>query len=387
MTILAAAAALLVTAAACSKGDDHAAAVTNPDAVAVSITAGIGTDVVATPVPSATPAAKSAAQPGTRAVGARWNQDHIGVIMYTKKASGNIIEYGRVRNAHYATTSTGTDATFTPDKPADAIYLSDADGTVAFAAYAPYQPSIGSNGLPGADGVIVLDATLQVNDNPAEALRQQEKLDFLFAVGAMASKDSPVVRFIKVDDDRNHSFRHMMARLILKIQSPAANGFDPADVERISGVSIGNVRAKTTVTFGFSGISFPSANDHDPDSWKQDWNITHAVHRYDPNPIDPATGLPVGTPQLIYTLIIPPQYLVDAAGNKVPAIPLSVTLDGNAYKNNGDIKGEPLDPCRFHFGKSYEYTISLNKKGLEVSGATITDWADGATGSGDAVWE
>lgn len=384
MTILAAA-ALLVTATACSNGDDHAAAVDNPDAVAVSITAAMAGDAA-----SATPAAKSAAQPGTRAVGARWNQDHIGVIMYTQKPNptgGKIIEYGRMRNAHYATTSTGTDATFTPDTPADAIYLSDADGTVTFMAYAPYQPSAGSNGLPGADGAIVLDATLQVNTDPAEALLQQEKLDLLFAAGATASKDSPVVRFIKVDDDRDYSFHHEMARLILKIQSPAANGFDPADVERISGVSIGNVRTKTRMAFLKEGFGLPAFNNSDPDSWKQDWNITHAVHRYDPDPTDPVTGLPVGTPQLIYTLIIPPQRLVDAAGNNVQALLLSVTLDGNTYKNDGDITGELLTPGRFDAGKSYEYTISLKKKGLEVSGATITDWADGGTGSGDAVWE
>lgn len=380
MTILAAA-ALLVTATACSNGDDHAAAVDNPDAVAVSITAAMAGDAA-----SATPAAKSAAQPGTRAVGARWNQDHIGVIMYTKKAGTNI-EYGRMRNAHYATTSTGTDATFTPDTPADAIYLSDADGTVMFMAYAPYQPSAGSNGLPGADGAIVLDATLQVNDNPAEALLQQEKLDLLFTGDVTASKDSPVVRFTKVDDDRNYSFRRMMARLILKIQSPAANGFGPADVERISGVSIGNVRTKARMVFLKEGIGLPDLNPHDPDSWKQDWNITHAVHRYDPDPTDPATGLPVGTPQLIYTLIIPPQRLVDAAGNNASALSLSVTLDGNTYKNDGDITGELGNPGFFYAGRSYEYTISLNKKGLEVSGATITDWADGGTGSGDAVWE
>lgn len=384
MTILAAA-ALLVTATACSNDGDPAATIDNPDAVPVSITAAMAGNAA-----TATPAVKSAAQPGTRAVGARWNQDHIGVIMYTQKPNptgGKIIEYGRVRNAHYATTSTGTDATFTPDTPADAIYLSDADGTVMFMAYAPYQPSAGSNGLPGADGAIVLDATLQVNTDPAEALLQQEKLDLLFTGDVTASKDSPVVRFTKVDDDRNYSFRRMMARLILKIQSPAANGFDPADAERISGVSIGNVRTKARMVFLKEGIGLPDLNPHDPDSWKQEWNITHAVHRYDPNPADPATGLPVGTPQLIYTLIIPPQYLVDAAGKDVQALSLSVTLDGNTYKNDGDITGELLTPGLFSAGKSYEYTISLKKKGLEVSGTTITDWADGGSGSGDAVWE
>lgn len=381
MTILAAA-ALLGTAAACSNDSDPAATIDNNEPVPVSITASMVANAA-----SATPAA----QPGTRAVGARWNQDHIGVVMYTRKphptGGSTIIEYSRVRNAHYATTSTGTDAAFTPDTPADAIYLSDADGTVTFAAYAPYQPSTGSNGLPGADGVIVLDATLQVNNNPAEALLQQEKLDFLFASEATASKDSPVVRFIKVDAANDYSFLHQMTRLILKIQSPAANGFDPADVERISGVSIGNVRTKAQMTFLKEGFGFPAFNNPDPDSWKQDWNITHAVHRYDPDPTDPTTGLPVGTPQLIYTLIIPPQRLVDAAGNNVQAIPLSVTLEGNTYKNDGDIKGELGNPGLFYSGTSYEYTISLKKNALEVSGATITDWADGGTGSGDAVWE
>lgn len=285
-----------------------------------------------------------------------------------------------MRNAQYVTTSTGTDATFTPATADDAIYLSEADGTVTFMAYAPYQPSATPGGLPGD---IVVDAALQVNPDPDEARRQQEKIDFLYANGATASKSSPAVRFVKVDDANDHSFFHAMARLVLIIESPAANGFDPEDVKRIESISLGGLETQRRFTFSEYGFGSNFVRE----SWRAEWDITHAVNTYDSNPTDPATGKPVGTPQRTYTLIIPPQWPRD--GITLPAIPISITLDGNVYKNSADIKGNTNGPSFGFFanGKSYQYTIRLKKKSLEVTGATITDWTVGNAGTGDAVWQ
>lgn len=363
MTLILAAAAM-IAAAACSNDDN--AAVDNNTPVPARITATMADGAVATPAGKAT---GRAAQPATRAVNDRWNRDHIGVVVRESPASDMAARY---RNAHYVTTSTGTSAEFAPADAANTIYFADADETVEFWAYAPYQPSASPGELPGKDGVITIDATRQATPE------EQEAIDFIVAVEATASKAHPTVAFIRVDN-ANHSFIHIMSRIVLKIETPAAYGFDPADVERISRISLEGLYTGGVLDVKIdpaAGRGFGHGTDES--TWTADWDISGCVHT-----VEPGKG---GTTQRIHTLIIPSmQRVKDKNGSPLSALPIAITLDGQVYRNDKDITGDATSNGWFSSTKSYEYTVRLRKSGIEVTGATITDWADGGTGSGDAV--
>lgn len=170
-----------------------------------------------------------------------------------------------------------------------------------------------------------------------------------------------------------------MSRIVLKIETPAAYGFDPADVERISRISLEglctggilNIKIDPAAGRGF-GVGF------DENTWKAEWDISGCVHTVGPDKS--------GVMQRIHTLIIPPhQRVKDKDGNFLDALPIAITLDGQVYRNDKDITGDATINGRFSFGTSYEYTVRLRRSGIEVTGATISDWADGGKGSGDAV--
>lgn len=354
------AAAALIVAAGCSKDENTAA--DNGTPVAARITATMAGEATATPT-------AKAGQPATRAVNDRWNRDHIGVVVCESPDSDMAVRY---RNAHYVTTSTGTTAEFTPDDAANTIYFADADETVEFWAYAPYQPSASPGELPGTDGVITIDATRQATPE------EQEAIDFIMALGATASKSSPTVAFIRVDN-ANNSFNHIMSRIVLKIETPAAYGFAPADVERISRISLeglctgGAFDIKIDPATGL-GFSFGA----DESTWTAEWNIAGCVHTVGPDKN--------GVMQRIHTLIVPSmQRVKDKNGNTLRALPIAITLDGQVYRNDKDITGDATVNGWFSSGTSYEYTVRLKKSGIEVTGATISDWTDGGKGSGDAV--
>lgn len=350
------AAAALIAAAACTNDDN--VTVDNNAPVAARITATMaGDDAVATPA--------------TRAINDHWNGDHIGVIVLSSYGSDMAARY---LNAHYATTSTGTTATFAPIDAANTIYFADTDNLVTFAAYAPYQPSATPGELPGTDGVITIDATRQTT--PAG----QEAVDFILATGAAARKDAPTVAFTRVDATNDYSFRHIMTRLVLKIETPAAYGFSPDDVNDISRISLKGLCTGGLLDFKKDPATGMRFNfDADESTRTADWDIAGYVHTVGPDKN--------GVMQRTHTLIIPDQSVRDISGNSLQALPISITLNNQVYTNNTDIKGDADFPGNFFTGKSYEYTIRLKKTGLEVSGATITDWVDGGSGWGDAVRE
>lgn len=344
------AAALLVTAACTSDND----AVTNPDApVPARITAGMASDATTTP--------------GTRAVDDRWNCDNIGVMVSYSPGSDMNTRY---RNARYVTTSTTSTAEFAPADPDNTIYFDGSDNTVTFMAYAPYQSSATPGESPGTNGVITIDATRQ--STPAE----QEAIDFLISGRVQASKSTPTVAF-----SGDEAFRHIMARLVLHIQTPAANGFSPDDVERISRISLGGLCTGGTLEFkGNSKGDIFVFYDADDATRTADWDIAGYVHAVGPDKNN--------VMQRTHTLIFPNQWVTDMNGNSLKAVPIAITLDGQVYRNDKDITGSADavgDTGNFRSGTSYEYTIRLKKTGLEVTGATIQDWGDGGTGSGDAT--
>lgn len=365
-TTLILAAAALLAAAACTN-DDNDVAVDNNAPVAARITAGMA-DAAA-----ATPAAK-AGQPGTRAVGTRWNRDNIGVVVAKSPGSDMTTRY---RNARYVTTSVTTTAEFAPADAGNTIYFADSDEPVEFWAYAPYQPSATPGALPGTDGVITIDATRQTS------AEEQEALDFIVSTnGATASKSSPIVRFTRVDPTHDYSFVHIMSRLVLKIETPAAYGFDPADVERISGISLNGLCTGGTFDVKTTDPATGSGFFHDTDraTWTDNWDIAGYVNAVT------TTG---SVTQRIHTLIFPAQQAEDIMGSSRTVVPITITLDGQTYTNSQDITGSSYGggahTGNFKPGTSYEYTIRLRKTGLEVTGATITDWTDGGSATGDAT--
>ena len=274
--------------------------------------------------------------PTTRAIGTNWNADRIGVWVKDAPASDMETLY---KNVLYTTTSTSATAEFTATT-GEGIFFQDADETVTFAAYAPYQESDANETLPGNNGKV------DVKTDNMNTATDQEKIDFLFAEGAEASRASSTVSF--TDD---HSFHHKMAQLNVVFQTSITDGFGPDDIFGGS-FNLGglihegtfNVTDGTTATTG---------------SEVADWDISGCKYT------DASTTR-------TYSLILLPQDLTSKALN------VKVGIGGQTYSNNNTINPN------LQAGYTYTYTITVKKSGLVVSGCTITNWNTGSTGSGDA---
>ena len=162
--------------------------------------------------------------PATRAIGTNWNADEIGVWVKDAPASEMETLY---KNVPYTTTSTGATADFTATT-GEGIFFQDADETVTFAAYAPYQESDDNETLPGDNGKVDVDT----ETNNTEPL--QEDIDFLFAEGATATRTNYTVTFADntASGGADHSFHHKMAQLNVVFQTSPTDGFGPNDIAR-----------------------------------------------------------------------------------------------------------------------------------------------------------
>lgn len=292
------------------------------------------------PVPARVTAGLSS--PATRAVGANWNADAIGVMVTDSPVSDMVNLY---KNVKYTTSSTGATAEFTAET-GKGIFFQDAEETVTFAAYAPYQESE-ANALPGENGKV----TVETDKKNTEG--EQEKIDFLFASGATASKGKPTVTFTAASGGSDCSFHHKMAQLNIVFQVSTNDGFS-ADQILAEGntFNLGGLIHEGTfdVTTGEA-----TATGNQADSW----DITACKHT------DASTTR-------TYSLILLPQDLHSSA------LKVTVGIDGQNYYNTTAINPN------LESGKTYTYTITVKKTGLEVSGCTITNWGSGSTGSGDA---
>ena len=314
-------AAAALTLAACSN-DENMEMTDGP--VAARITAGLSA-------------------PTTRAIGTNWNADRIGVWVKDAPASDMETLY---KNVLYTTTSTGATADFTATT-GEGIFFQDADETVTFAAYAPYQESDANETLPGNNGKV------DVKTDNMNTATDQEKIDFLFAEGATATRTNYTVTFADntASGGADHSFHHKMAQLNVVFQTSETDGFVPDDIFGCS-FNLGglihegtfNVTDGTTETTG---------------SEVADWDISGCKYT------DAATTR-------TYSLILLPQDLTNKALN------VKVGIGGQTYSNNNTINPN------LQAGYTYTYTITVKKSGLEVSGCTITNWNTGSTGSGDA---
>ena len=314
-------AAAALTLAACSN-DENMEMTDGP--VAARITAGLSA-------------------PTTRAIGTNWNADQIGVWVKDAPTSDMETLY---KNVLYTTTSTGATADFTA-ATGKGIFFQDANETVTFAAYAPYQPSNGNATLPGNNGKV------DVKTDNMNTATDQEKIDFLFAEGATATRTNYTVTFADntASGGADHSFHHKMAQLNVVFQTSETDGFEPDDIFGCS-FNLGGLIHEGTfnVTDGTTALTGEPLDS---------WDISGCKYT------DAATTR-------TYSLILLPQDLTNKALN------VKVVIDGQTYSNS-----DAVNP-NLQAGYTYTYTITVKKSGLVVSGCTITPWASGSTGSGDA---
>ena len=292
-------AAAALTLAACTNDNENL----NAGPVAAQVTAGIG-----------------GAQ--TRVSGTTWTAgDAIGI----STTSSTLTQY---TNMKYTTTGDGS-FTHAADKGGEAsgIFFQDTE-EVTFRAYYPFDEDSNENTLPGTDGVI--------SDVTTENQANQSTFDFLFATGATASKQSPIVSFNN-DILAGTSFTHCMTRLILNITTDKDSGFDAADV--------------ANGTYYLNGIKHSGEFD------TQDGAATSTG---DPNTDWLITAPNTGTDNTVtYSMIFYPQ-----AG---ASLTFRATIDRQNYACT-------INPA-LEAATSYTYNIAVKKTGLEVRG-TINPWIE-----------
>ncbi len=280
--------------------------------------------------------------PLTRAIDNVWEADEIGVM--AKEVTGTSqgvtsVMTGMYKNVKYITyASTAAAANFTA--ASGGIYFQDANETVTFAAYGPYQETTAANVLPGTDGEISNISTT------AQSTRELQKaFDFIYASGATASKTSQTVEF-----KESKAFSHKMARLVIIVQP----GDDVSNADITGGTyTLGGLKHGGTfnVTTGEA-----TATGEATDKWSLSQNSLKTTGETD---------------KATFTSILYPQTLASA-------LSFTASVNGQTYTNNTDINPG------LEAGYSYTYTITVKKTGLSVSGCTISAWGTGTGGSGDA---
>lgn len=248
---------------------------------------------------------------GTRANGALWEQDIIGVVAL----DDNMGDY---RNVPYSTTAESTSATFTSDSP---VFFPDMNSH-SFMAYAPYQPSAAS-AHPGtaADGVVSLATKRQ-------ATRQEQKrVDFIYTPStAAASTSKPQL---------NMTFRHVMAKLNIIIK--AGDGLTAADIQAGSYNLGGAVhKGQFNVTTGAVTANGEAAS----------WSLTDSC-------------LYANTDEgLAFTAILLPQTFTPA---------FTAVIGGHNYRAE-------LSEITLTAGAANTLTVTVNRSGKITGSVSISEW-------------
>ena len=300
--------------------------------------------------------------PVTRAVDNGWNADHIGVMALDATTTMG----QKYKNVEYRTASTATSADFTPATAGGGIFFEDAARKFTFSAYAPFASSTNASSLPGSNGKI----SVNTEDQPTVA--KQEAIDYIFATGASGSKGSPVISFTDntAAGGSDCSFKHKMARLVLKVQASDADGFSDPSVLQFADYKLGGLIHEGTfdVLTGTAAATGAAVND---------WMLVKSTH---PTPATHSatykcvTDYNASTGVMTLSMILLPQTLDDFLNIEISPD----DGEGQTYSNKELIK-PALDA-----GYSYTYTITLKKTGLTLSGCTIENWNDGGSHSGDA---
>lgn len=253
----------------------------------------------------------AAMEGSTRANGALWEQDTIGVVALDENM-------GDYRNVAYSTTAESTSATFTSDSP---VFFPDMDSH-SFMAYAPYQPSA-ANAHPGtaADGVVSLSTKRQ-------ATRQEQKrVDFIYTPStAAASTSKPQL---------NMTFRHAMSKLNIIIK--AGDGLTAANIQAGSYNLGGAVhKGQFNVTTGDVTANGEAAN----------WSITDSC-------------LYANTDEgLAFTAILLPQTFTPA---------FTAVIAGHNYRAE-------LSEITLTAGAANTLTVTVNASGKITGSVSISEW-------------
>ena len=312
-------AALALSATACSNDNDT----TTYGPREAVITAGINTPV-------------------TRANGATWENDKIGVMVTAAPSSEMENIY---KNVQYATTSESSDAaTFTASTGAG-IFFQDASETVTFAAYGPYQTSDNAATLPGSNGVIS-----DISTTDQSTREKQKDFDFIYASGATATNSSYTVQF-----QGNNAFSHKMSRLIIQFKADPNAGFDATEV------------SNSGSTYAVSGL-YHAGTFNVIDGTAVSTGTTTSNWSLNDNSLRTETGTSATT--ATFTSILYPQ------DHSVSGLTVTAPIAGQTYQAT-------IKP-NLESGKSYTYTITAKKQGLVVTGCTVTDWTNGGSDSADA---
>ena len=280
--------------------------------------------------------------PVTRANGSTWETDNIGVMVTAAPSSEMENIY---KNVQYATTSESSDAaTFTASTGAG-IFFQDASETVTFAAYGPYQTSDNAATLPGSNGVIS-----DISTTDQSTREKQKDFDFIYASGATATNSSYTVQF-----QGNNAFSHKMSRLIIQFVAATDAGFDATEV------------SNSGSTYAVSGL-YHAGTFNVIDGTAVSTGTTTSNWSLNDNSLRTETGTSATT--ATFTSILYPQ------NHSVSGLTVTATIAGQTY--------QATTKPNLESGKSYTYTITAKKQGLEVTGCTVTDWTNGGSDSADA---
>ena len=163
------------------------------------------------------------------------------------------------------------------------------------------------------------------------------------------------------------SFKHKMARLILKVQVSNTDGFDDTAVLEFADYKLGglvhegtfDVKTGTAATAG---------------SVVSDWMLRQCTGAPKTATDKCVATFDAATGVMTFTMILLPQTLANA-------LVLEISPDDEEYQSysNKDMIKPALEA-----GYSYTYTITVKKTGLTLSGSTIENWNDGGSHAGDA---
>ena len=163
------------------------------------------------------------------------------------------------------------------------------------------------------------------------------------------------------------SFKHKMARLILKVQVSNTDGFDDTAVLEFADYKLGglvhegtfDVKTGTAATAG---------------SVVSDWMLRQCTGAPKTATDKCVATFDAATGVMTFTMILLPQTLANA-------LVLEISPDDGEYQSysNKDMIKPALEA-----GYSYTYTITVKKTGLTLSGSTIENWNDGGSHAGDA---